>query len=147
MNKLYFDVVTKISVKEAGYFGFTANGWHFSKKSHSTYPVKIITEKITGVAASTDLPDINLLQILKKSPPQVGDYIIFKPAAKGNSVVTWCHSTLFLRKIFYAIKKNELLGTSYSSNLGEDEPAHIVDEYLGLILPKSSTIENDYEII
>jgi len=145
MNSLYFDQVAKIVYKKENvigvykdgkfspdlkdddgdfklcystYYGFTIRGWHFSKKRFSLYPLKVIGEK-------TKTPfDAREFDCLKDIPPQVGDYIIFKPGTK-NKTLTWCHSTVLLRRLFFGIKQNQIIDEDFE--LGDFNK---IDEYI-----------------
>ena len=89
-----------VGVGYTTYYGFTAQGHHFSKKSYSHYPLKLVAEKNKTVFDPADL------DYLKHIPPQVGDYIAFtcrENPGKKRMVTTWCHSTLFLRRLYYAL--------------------------------------------
>lgn len=160
MNSLYFDQVAKIAVKKENvigiykdgtfypgdslitngdfkvcystYYGFTIKGWHFSKKRYSLYPLKIMGEK-------TQTPfNLDEFSYLKDIPPKVGDYIIFKPGTK-NKTVTWCHSTLLLRRLFFGIKQNQTVEETF-----EPELSGKIDEYIKQAIYNHNFNKNDY---
>lgn len=128
MNKLHFDVVTKLCADDKhictyykdgdifetttkqpyklgynSYFGFTSRGYHFSKKKHSLYPLNLL-----AIKSNTKLP-LNLdVESLKDFPPSPGEFIIYLLNDK-NEIKTWCHSTLLFRRIFNYIRNRDTI--------------------------------------